>query len=246
MKLPQGHRLLHFHSIDSTNAEARRQALSGETGPLWICADKQIGGRGRQGRTWVSEPGNLYVTYLFCMACAPQAAAQISFVAAIAVHELATELRPDASFSLKWPNDVLMDGAKFCGILAEVLNTSPTQIALGCGINLGNAPADTPYPVAALGNSLPPLSVLEKLAVSLCKWIVIWDEGKGFPIIRNEWMDRAVGIGKNLLLDGKPGYCNGIATDGALLVTMSDGIARSVYAGDVRFAELENLRSGKQ
>jgi BirA family transcriptional regulator, biotin operon repressor / biotin---[acetyl-CoA-carboxylase] ligase len=246
LKLPPGHRLLHFHSIDSTNAEARRQALAGEKGPLWICADEQIGGKGRHGRTWVSEPGNLYVTYLFCMDSAPNAAAQISFVAAVAVHELATQLRPDASFSLKWPNDVLMDHAKFCGILAEVLNISPTLIALGCGINLGNAPTDTSYPVAALGNSFLPLSVLEKLAVSLWKWMEIWDEGRGFQIIRNEWIKHAVGIGQNLFLDDKPGYCNGIAADGALLVTMNDGIARSVYAGDVRFAELENHRSGKQ
>ena len=121
MKLPAGHRLIHFERIDSTNAEARRLAEGGERGPLWIWSDEQTGGRGRLGRTWVSEPGNLYVTCLFQTAAAVAAVAQVSFVAAIAVHELASNLLPKTSFFLKWPNDVLMDGAKFCGILAEVV-----------------------------------------------------------------------------------------------------------------------------
>src|SRR6185503_19704129 len=113
LKLPAGHRLIHFERIDSTNAEARRLAESGERGPLWIWSDEQTGGRGRLGRTWVSEPGNLYVTCLFQTAAAVAAVAQVSFVAAIAVHELASDLLPKEKLFLKWPNDVLLDGAKF-------------------------------------------------------------------------------------------------------------------------------------
>ena len=118
MKLPTGHRVVHFERIDSTNAEARRLAEAGERGPLWIWSDEQTVGRGRHGRTWVSEPGNLYVTCLFQTAASSSAAAQISFVAAIAVHELVSGLLPKAGFFLKWPNDVLMGDAKFCGLLA--------------------------------------------------------------------------------------------------------------------------------
>ncbi len=96
MKLPTGHRVVHFERIDSTNSEARRLAEAGERGPLWIWSDEQTGGRGRLGRAWVSEPGNLYVTCLFQTAAPASAAAQISFVAAIAVHELVSGLLPKA------------------------------------------------------------------------------------------------------------------------------------------------------
>ena len=245
MKLPTGHRVVHFERIDSTNSEARRLSEAGERGPLWIWSDEQTGGRGRHGRAWVSEPGNLYVTCLFQTAAPASAAAQISFVAAIAVHELVSSLLPKAGFFLKWPNDVLMDDAKFCGLLAEVVDTNPTRIALGCGINLAHAPSGTPYPVAALGPQFTPDSVLQKLAVSLWHWLEIWDEGRGFPTIRSAWLERAAGVGKEVSVEGVSGRFEGLSADGALLITLADGTQRQIHAGEVRFAGIEKIRSGK-
>jgi BirA family biotin operon repressor/biotin-[acetyl-CoA-carboxylase] ligase len=245
LKLPAGHRVVHFERIDSTNAEARRLAEAGERGPLWIWSDEQTGGRGRHGRAWVSEPGNLYVTCLFETAAPATAAAQISFVAAIAVHELVSGLLSQPVFFLKWPNDVLMGGAKFCGLLAEVVDTNPTRIALGCGINLAHAPSGTPYPVAALGRQFTPDSVLQKLAVSLWHWLEIWDEGRGFPTIRSAWLERAAGVGKEVSVEGVSGRFEGLSADGALLITLADGTQRQIHAGEVRFADIEKIRSGK-
>lgn len=246
MKLPPGHRIIHFERIDSTNAEARRLADAGDKGPLWIWADEQTGGRGRLGRTWVSEPGNLYVTHLFQSAVAAQHAAQISFVAAIAVHELASKLLPTARLSLKWPNDALLEGAKFCGLLAEVVATEPTCIALGCGINLAHAPEATPYPAAALGPQFAPDSTLELLASILTKWLQVWDESMGFTAIRAAWLERAAGVGQGVWVDGLEGRFDGIAPDGALLMTTPDGKQKSIHAGEVRFAEIEQIRLGKR
>ena len=246
MKLPTGHRLIHFERIDSTNAEARRLAESGEHGTLWIWSDEQTGGRGRHGRTWVSEPGNLYVTCLFQTAASAASAVQISFVAAIAVHELASQLLPKANFFLKWPNDVLMSGAKFCGLLAEVVGTNPTRIALGCGINLAHAPSGTPYPVSALGGQFAPDSVLQKLALNLWNWLEIWDEGRGFLVIRAAWLERAAGVGKEVFVDGIAGRFDGLSADGALLMTLADGSQRQIHSGEVRFADIEKIRSGKK
>jgi BirA family biotin operon repressor/biotin-[acetyl-CoA-carboxylase] ligase len=245
LKLPAGHRLVHFERIDSTNAEARRLADGGERGPLWIWSDEQTGGRGRLGRTWVSEPGNLYVTCLFQTAAAVASVAQVSFVAAIAVHELASNLLPKENFLLKWPNDVLMNGAKFCGILAEVVGTDPTRVVLGCGINLAHAPKGTPYPVAALGSKHAPDSILPKLALSFWNWLEIWDEGRGFPAIRKAWLERAAGVGKEVSVDGTIGCFEGLDTDGALLMTLKDGTRKHIHAGDVRFAGIEEMRLGK-
>jgi BirA family biotin operon repressor/biotin-[acetyl-CoA-carboxylase] ligase len=245
LKLPAGHRVVHFERIDSTNAEARRLAEAGERGPLWIWSDEQTGGRGRHGRAWVSEPGNLYVTCLFETEAPASAAAQISLVAAIAVHELVSGFLPKAVFFLKWPNDVLMGGAKFCGLLAEVVDTNPTRIALGCGINLAHAPSGTPYPVAALGRQFTPDSVLQKLAVSLWHWLEIWDEGRGFPGIRSAWLERAAGVGKEVSVEGMAGRFEGLSADGALLITLADGTQRQIHAGEVRFADTEKIRPGK-
>lgn len=244
MKLPVGHRLHHFERIDSTNSEARRLADAGEQGPLWIWSDEQTGGRGRLGRIWVSEPGNLYVTCLFATAAPMNIVAQVSFVAAVAVHELAAELLPTASIALKWPNDVLIGGAKFCGLLAEVVGSGPTRVALGCGVNLAHAPKGTPYPVTVLGAQFEPQEVFERLALSLWKWMGIWDEGRGFCAIRDAWLLRAVGLGQNVDVDNRRGRFDGIASDGALLVTFADGTQKSIHAGEVRFAAVEEMRSG--
>jgi BirA family biotin operon repressor/biotin-[acetyl-CoA-carboxylase] ligase len=237
LKLPAGHRLIHFERIDSTNAEARRLAEGGAHGPLWIWSDEQTTGRGRLGRTWVSEPGNLYVTCLFQTSASVAAVAQVSFVAAIAVHDLASSLLPKEKLSLKWPNDVLMNGAKCCGILAEIVGTNPTRIALGCGINLAHAPTGTPYPVAALGSEYAPDTILPKLALSFWNWLEIWDEGRGFPAIRKAWLERAAGVGKEFSVDGMSGRFDGLDVDGALLLTLGDGTQKHVHAGEVRLGK---------
>jgi BirA family biotin operon repressor/biotin-[acetyl-CoA-carboxylase] ligase len=237
LKLPAGHRLIHFERIDSTNAEARRLAETGERGPLWIWSDEQSAGRGRLGRTWISEPGNLYVTCLFQTAAPVAAVVQVSFVAAIAVHELASNLLQKENFFLKWPNDVLIGGAKFCGILAEVVGANPARVALGCGINLAHAPKGTPYPVAALGSKYTPDSILPKLALSFWNWLEIWDEGRGFPAIRKAWLERAASVGKEVSVDGIEGRFDGLDADGALLLTLGDGTQKQIHAGEVRLGK---------
>ena len=87
-------RLLHFEAIDSTNAEAHRLAKEGERGPLWILADLQSQGRGRLGRHWVSEPGNLYATFVFTFHGSALVASQVGFVAALAIRDTAAEVLP--------------------------------------------------------------------------------------------------------------------------------------------------------
>lgn len=246
MILATGHPVLHFDRIDSTNLEARRLAESGERGPLWILADEQTLGRGRHGRNWVSEPGNLYATYLFSIGEGPQVAAQVSFVAALAVHDCVTALRPDMAARIKWPNDVLVGGAKFCGVLPEVVGESPTRIAIGCGVNIAHAPQGTPYPVAALGADLGLNAVLQALDASLTRRLAQWDEGRGFATIRADWAARALGLGGAVTATAggvrMTGTFMGLAGDGALLLGQGDGTTIPIHAGEVSFAELEALR----
>lgn len=246
MILATGHPVRRFDRIDSTNLEARRLADEGERGPLWLVADEQTLGRGRLGRHWVSEPGNLYATFLFAIAEGPQAAAQVSFVAALAVHDTVMNLAPRHSPRIKWPNDVLVGGAKFCGVLPEVVGANPTRIAIGCGVNIAHAPQGTPYPVTALGDGLSVETVLASLDASLSRRLAQWDEGRGFAAIRADWADRALGLGGAVSATAGTkkltGTFKGLAADGALLLEAGDGTLIPIHAGEVAFAELEALR----
>ena len=244
--LDTGHPVRHFDRIDSTNLEARRLADQGECGPLWLRADEQTLGRGRLGRNWVSEPGNLYATFLFPISESPQAAAQVSFVAALAVHDMVMALRPGLSPRIKWPNDVLIGGAKFCGVLPEVVGQNPTRIAIGCGVNVAHAPVGTPYPVTALGADLGLGDVLRELDSNLTRRLTQWDEGRGFAAIRDAWSERALGLGSAVTaITGTRqmrGTFRALAADGALVLEGDDGTLTPIHAGEVSFAELEALR----
>lgn len=248
MRLASGHPVEHLDRIDSTNLEARRHAQAGETGPLWLWADTQTAGRGRLGRSWLSPPGNLYATFLFSVVVGPEIASQVSFVAALAVHDMVKALRPSLGPRIKWPNDVLIDGAKVCGVLCEVVGLNPTRIAIGCGVNVAHAPAGMPYAVACLGGDIAVVDVLQALDASLTGRLALWDEGRGFAAIREAWTDRAFGLGGGVtaqeggeLLEG---VFEGLAGDGALVMRLPGGARRTIHSGEVRFAAREERRPG--
>ncbi|HTO42217.1 MAG TPA: biotin--[acetyl-CoA-carboxylase] ligase [Rhizomicrobium sp.] len=241
---PEGYARAHHAVIDSTNEEARRLALSGQAQPIWISADQQTAGRGRRGRVWVSPPGNLAATLLIRPGKPAALCAQLSFVAAIAVHETVAQFAPAATIAVKWPNDVLVDGRKIAGILLESASTGtvPEWLAIGIGINLAHFPPDTEFPataLAALGISAPNLQdALTRLAASFAKWYDVWQE-HGFPPVRDAWLARAAGLGTRIrarLADGEYwGMFEGIDETGALILRESVGKTRTIAAGEVFF-----------
>ncbi len=250
MRLVSGHPVTRYDRIDSTNTEARRLADTGACGPLWLQADEQTGGRGRLGRNWVSEPGNLYATFLFSISSGVEVAAQVSFVAALAVHDMVSALKPELSPRIKWPNDVLIGPAKFCGVLPEVVGQNPTRIAIGCGVNIAHAPQGTPYPVTSLGAGVAVDSVLAALDQALTERLAQWDEGRGFASIRAAWAERALGLGESVTAQSGTqsltGTFTGLAADGALILTDALGVTHAIHSGEVKFAALEALRKETQ
>lgn len=229
-------RVIRFDTIDSTNAEAHRLARQGERGPLWIVAKQQTGGRGRLGRTWISQPGNLYCTHLLTARCDVRAASQLGFVASLVVLDMAQALVGAANVALKWPNDVLLDGAKFCGILPEVLAQparDETVVGLGIGVNLAHAPSGMSYPVAALGADVN--DAFEALRQALASRLATWNDGAGFALIRDDWQKHAVGLGKTVSAAGETGVFRGLAEDGALLIDTANG-RKAIHSGEVQFA----------
>ncbi|HET7334534.1 MAG TPA: biotin--[acetyl-CoA-carboxylase] ligase [Rhizomicrobium sp.] len=241
---PAGYAKQHFETIDSTNEEARRRALAGEAGPIWLYADMQSAGRGRRGRTWVSPNGNLFATLLLRPDKPPAECAQLSFVTALALSDALASLAPRAAFKLKWPNDVLADGKKISGILLESASGSggaAPWLAIGVGVNLATHPADTPYPATALGAYgavATPDAALSQLASSFAKWYDIWARD-GFAPIRDGWLARASGLGQRitarLSTEEASGVFEGIDDGGALILRQAGGKIRTIAAGDIFF-----------
>jgi BirA family biotin operon repressor/biotin-[acetyl-CoA-carboxylase] ligase len=232
-----------FDALDSTNEEAKRRALAGEAGPLWIVARTQSAGRGRRGRAWTSQIGNLFTTGLFKLDASPARAAQLSFAAALAVGEVAASAVGAETVKLKWPNDVLVEGRKVTGILLES-GSHPDGglwLAVGVGINLVHHPEDSERPATNLsdhGGSLTPEDAVERLAQRFEHWRTVWAR-EGFAPLRDAWLARAWGLGERCTarLDGETieGVFADLAEDGSLRLDLNDGRRRLVSAGDVFF-----------
>ena len=190
-----------FDTLGSTNAEALARARAGERGPLWITAKTQNAGRGRRGNVWASPPGNLYATLLLTEPAPPPMAPQLSFVAALALHDALCERAPSLglALTLKWPNDVLLGGAKLAGILIEGESELAFAVAIGIGVNCVSHPADVPFPatdLAAAGALVTPEALLDALAASMRRRVAQWQRGEAFSSIRADWLKRAAGLGQ--------------------------------------------------
>ncbi len=232
---------------DSTNAEARRRAEAGEIGPLWITAARQTAGRGRRGRAWETGQGNLAATLLFVTNRPPAEAAQISFVAALAVADLADAFVPSSLVTLKWPNDPMIAGRKTSGILVESgQHGDGLWVAVGVGVNLATPPEASERPATAFADHMTvqppkPLEALAILSASFERWRGVW-QSAGFPPIAEAWTRRAHGLGEactaRLGHETVSGIAEGLDPDGALRLRLPDGMLRRITAGDVFFGAI--------
>lgn len=245
---PQAYGRQLLPQVDSTNSEAQRQA-AGLTQPTWIMARRQTTGRGRRGRVWISPEGNLMASLVLRPGGDPAQAALRSFVAALALADaLQTLIGPQAVLSLKWPNDVLLNGGKVAGILLESAGQGAglTHLIIGIGVNLIAAPPTEALepgamkPVSVLGETglrLTPDDCLSALGAAFDRWEAQFTT-YGFAPIRTAWMARAARLGQKITarttLESIEGTFEGLAEDGALVLATSGG-RRAIPAADVFF-----------
>lgn len=238
MTLPPGfHRVAH-EEIGSTNQEALRLAEAGAPEFTYVTARRQTAGRGRRGRAWTSPDGNLFASIVLRPDRPPATVSQLSFVCALAVGDLLDRLGV-TGIGFKWPNDVLVDGAKISGILLE---GGQGHLVGGIGVNLAHFPADTPYPatsVAAKGGRTDLEEATSGLAAAFSERYCLWLT-QGFGPVREAWLARAVGLGSEIrvtLHEGKvdTGIFSALDETGALVLTRS-GTSRKITAGEIFFA----------
>ncbi len=238
-----GYSIERHDAIGSTNDRASELARDG-LDRIWVTADRQTGGRGRSGRAWSSPSGNLYASLGLIDPCASAVAPQLGFVAGVALHAAVDSATgAGARLRLKWPNDLLLDGAKLSGLLVEGGRDAEGRlvVAIGLGVNCVAHPVDTPYPatsLAAAGLSNDASDLFGALRRELASRLSRWDRGAGFSAIRAEWLDRAHGIGAPVRVRRPGGDLSGVFRDidaeGRLLLASGSEIL-VIEAGDVFF-----------
>jgi BirA family biotin operon repressor/biotin-[acetyl-CoA-carboxylase] ligase len=235
-------RVVRFDAIDSTNEEARRRALAGDPGRMWIVADEQTAGRGRRGRAWISPKGNLHASALLIDPCPRRGAPQLGFVAGVALTAAARDVGA-AEIGLKWPNDLMLKGAKCAGILVEGVGLADGGAAYvaGVGINCAHAPQGLGYPTTCLtrtsGSAATPGELFQRLVERFNETLDEWRAGEAFASIRAAWLDCALGLGGRIEIESRggkrEGIFDGIDADGRLLLRTHRGL-ESVEAADLR------------
>ncbi|MEA2938585.1 MAG: BirA family transcriptional regulator [Alphaproteobacteria bacterium] len=237
-----GVRLVAHELVASTNTEALALARAGERGPLWIAAGRQSAGRGRRGRTWTSQTGNLHASLLLTGPAPAEHWPELSFVAALAVHDAVVETAPTLrpQIKIKWPNDLLLKGAKFAGILIEGEGAEPGAVAVGIGVNCTSHPADTDYPatdLAAAGAQVSSAALFRALSSKMLGRLAQWNRGEHFATIRTDWLARAAGLGEPIrvrLADREvAGRFETLDEGGRLVLTLPEGGKQTLAAGDV-------------
>jgi len=255
--LPQGYQYFWSKEIDSTNLEAFRKRDNGLTGDCWFCTKRQIGGRGSRGKQWVSSPGNLYGSLLTHSSCSSQQLPQISILTALAAYSAIEQFAGDdfrmGSLCLKWPNDILLEGHKICGILVESRPSGTLagqfDVVMGIGINLASHPESDAFKdhdanglfaaghLAQKGWECSVEQLFVALAQSTRDWRSILANGAGFETVRLAWLERSCHIGQTIkitagdrLYEGRFKTING---EGALVLEDLSGASREISSGSI-------------
>lgn len=245
---PDGYARHVLAEVDSTNSEAARLAPH-LSQPTWIMARKQTAARGRRGRAWVSPEGNFAATLIMRPEGVAAQAALRSFVTAIALADALGDLcGPSAKISLKWPNDVLLNGGKVAGILLESAGqgSQVSHLIIGIGVNLVAAPPAEAVepgamtPVSVLGETgyrITQDELLEHLAAAFARHEAQFMT-YGFTPIRNAWLARAARLGQPIrartMTETIDGTFETLADDGSLVLQTASG-RRTIPAADVFF-----------
>ena len=240
--------LPHFHlaRVGSTLTEAWAMvdgtASKGEDPPFWLTTDEQTEGRGRMARSWMSAPGNLYATYLG-PAPSPNVMGLLPFAVSLALYDTTARHLPKerlAALALKWPNDVLIDGAKTSGILIEHKQTARygALIAIGIGLNVERAPDIPGRSTTCLhqeGATVTAGAVFASLRESVALRLQSLEHAP--DAILPAWSQHATGLGNPITVtlgdEVIEGTFDHLASDGALMIRLATGAIRPIRTGDI-------------
>lgn len=224
----------HYERTDSTNSRARELAAAGAPGGTVVTAAEQTAGRGRQGRTWTAPAGKALL-YSALLRPLEERHMMLPLAVSLAVCEAAEALRPDLECSVKWPNDVLVDGHKLAGVLIEARPRDGWAV-IGVGLNLTIAPDEFPEELRTTATSVfpnpsapgPTRSAATVLSDRLGAWVEAGPED-----VLAAWRERDALRGRKIAWEGGSGVADGVDERGFLLVRLADGDRVALGAGEV-------------
>lgn len=223
---------IHYTEVTSTNDIAKEQSRFFNRQNVVFTADSQTSGRGRRGRQWISLKGNLFLSQLLS---ADISISNLTFVASLSIAETLCSLTKE-SINIKWPNDVLVNGDKICGILIESVDN---KVIIGVGVNLVFHPetSDIMYSTTdlrSLGYNINPNDFLVcylqyfDTNFQLCR--------RDFSQIRQKWLNFAANLNMPIEVRYsdhiKKGIFKGIDEQGLLLLEQKDKIIK-IAVGDI-------------
>lgn len=233
-----------YQSIPTTQSHVQEAVAANEAEGLVVQALMQESGKGRQGNQWSSPIGNLYMSILLRPTCALERAGELAFVVAVALSmALDDYIEPSKhTKTLKWPNDVLIDGLKLSGILLEsdIKDNKLNALIIGMGVNIFKPPE--------LATSLNDISeipvyvntVRDNILDKLSYYYEFWQK-KGFAPVREAWLKQAHGLGQPMTARlpnaSYKGIFKGLTEEGSLILERDDGSEKIIHAGEVHFGE---------
>lgn len=236
---------LFFETLDSTHQEAKRRVNQGERTPLLIRAGQQEMGRGRMGRRWVSPPGNLYMTLCFPCGEPINILSQIALVLGVSTQEVLARIVSPQDVQLKWPNDILIDGQKVCGLLVETDWYPPDErhCIVSIGVNVVSSPDMVAYPATHLqrftNEEIDLEQLQQQLTTSFLKYYHLWQQ-EGFAPFQKQWLDHAYKLNERVSVSLPQGgrlygVFSTIDATGAIIVRDDDGVEHTVVTSTVDF-----------
>jgi len=266
--IPEGYSLEAHDSVGSTNALALERATQDAADRLWVVSKRQQAGRGRRGRPWATEEGNLAASLLLVDPSPIASAATLGFVAGLSLADALQAVAPKARvgmapdggsaaegrsrFALKWPNDVLADGGKLAGILLEstLLPDGRQAVVIGIGVNVVSAPSGLPYPATSLrdlGAEVDDDTIFGALSDEWVAAYELWNGGRNVSEVLRLWRGAAAGIGAEVAVSRDSGVVRGIFEtiddSGRLIVRANDNSRIAISAGDVHFGVTASVRA---
>ncbi len=228
-----GWQWIDYPSVGSTNDEAKNICSAVDVKKIVITAVEQTQGRGRRGRNWISDSGNLFMSQLY----KPQhKISDLVFISSLSIAQTVLSFSSDLDVKIKWPNDVLLDNKKFCGILIEA---EKDYVIIGIGVNLNSCPPDQDiiYPatdIASYGLNLSRLDFLQKYLSIFNENTKLYKQN-GFNDIRLNWLKYAYRLNQEIKIKNNSaiqGIYKGIDENGFLLLEQDNKVTK-ISVGDI-------------
>ncbi|MBI1745543.1 MAG: biotin--[acetyl-CoA-carboxylase] ligase [Acidobacteria bacterium] len=247
----------YYHSVDSTNTVALAQAARGDPEASVYVADGQLQGRGKLGRSWYSKPGaGIYASILLRPNIEPRRIPLLTLLAAVVVVEAIAQVLQEAvrcelmdnsppALDIKWPNDVLLNGRKFCGILSEMvlLGNDTKHAVVGLGLNVHQDSFPPPLDVSATslfietGRHFGRADVLAAILKKFETWYIDFSQRR-FDKVISRWSELSTYAGgRNVTVEKEgraiSGVTRGLDRSGALLLERANGSIETIVAGEI-------------